>query len=275
MRILITGAKGMLAYALQEKLKDHELITFDKKSLDVTNRDQILATIMEVKPDFVINTAAYTAVDDAEDNQDLAFMVNAEAAQYLAEACSTNDAFLIHFSTDYVFDGTNESGYKEDDKKKPINIYGQSKSIGEDLIMENCSRYAIIRTSWLFGPGGKNFAFSILEAAQSKPELKVVNDQKGCPTYTMDLAAAIGEFVNHPRQGVFHLTNSTVVSWYDFAKMLIKEAGLNTKVTPVSSNEFPRKAKRPTCSVLLNQKLQSLPPLEQAVKDFIKICPLQ
>lgn len=269
MKILLTGANGTLAYALKTKLGDHEVIALDRTKLDVTDRDQVLSVMMDLKPDFVINTAAYTAVDDAEDNADETFRVNAEAVQYLAEACSTNDVFLIHISTDYVFDGKSEDGYNEDDVKNPISVYGKSKSVAEDLIRDHCSKYAIIRSSWLFGPHGKNFVDTMLTLAESKKEVSVVNDQIGCPTYTMDLAAGIADFIKTPQIGIFHLTNSTALSWFEFAKLIFKLAKKEVKVSPISSAELGRKAQRPQNSVLLNSKLAQLRPVEEALKEYL------
>lgn len=260
----------MLAYALQQHLQNHEVHTFNHEQLDIADRDQVLSTIMNLKPEVVINTAAYNAVDNAEDNQDLAFKVNAEGPQYLAEACSTNDAFLIHFSTDYVFDGTNADGYQENAAKNPLNVYGKSKSIGEDLIKENCSHYAIIRTSWLFGPNGNNFVTTMLGLAEKNKELNVVNDQRGCPTYTMDLAQALAEFIKHPQAGTFHLTNSTILTWFEFAQKIFRRAGIEIQLKPISSQELNRKAPRPQNSVLLNTKLKPLRDLDSALDDFLK-----
>lgn len=260
----------MLAYALQRHLQNHEVTAFNKEQLDITNRDQVLATIMQLKPEIVINTAAYTAVDVAEEDPDSAFKVNAEGPQYLAEACSTNDAFLIHFSTDYVFDGEKTEGYQESDSKNPRSVYGQSKSVGEDLIKDHCSQYAIIRSSWLFGPHGKNFVTTMLNLAETMQEISVVNDQRGCPTYSMDLAQAIAEFIKHPQTGIFHLTNSTVLTWFEFAEKIFQGMEMEVQLKAISSQELNRKAPRPQNSVLWNTRLKPLRDLDSALKDFLK-----
>lgn len=271
MKILLTGANGTLSFALKAALAEHELICMGKNELDVTDRDQILATMMKLNPDVVINGAAYTAVDDAEDDEDLAFKINAIGPQYLAEACSTNDVYLIHFSTDYVFDGQNSNGYKENDAKNPLSVYGKSKSIGEDLIMDHCSDYAIIRTSWLFGPNGKNFVDTMLNLAKDKDELSIVSDQIGCPTYTVDLANAVAELVKKPQTGVFHIVNSTALSWFDFAKLIFELSNIQINLKPILAKDFGRKAARPQYSTLINTKLPQLRPLEDALKDYLKV----
>lgn len=269
MKILITGANGSLAYALKSRLSAYEVTALDRGAFDITNRDQVLETIMKLKPDFVLNAAGYTAVDDAEDNYDETFRVNAEAVQYLAEACSTNNAFLIHFSTDYVFDGKKEQGYSEDDAKHPLSAYGKSKAVGEDLIKDHCDKYAIIRSSWLFGPHGKNFVDTMLKLADEKAEINVVNDQKGCPTYTMDLADAVAAFIQNPQAGIFHISNSSILTWFDFAKLIFKMARKSTVVKPISSLELGRKAQRPQNSVLINNKLPHLRTIDKALAEYL------
>ncbi len=205
--------------------------------MDITDREQVIRIIKELKPEAVINAAAYTNVDGCEDERELAYNVNGKAPGYVAEACAAINAKLVHYSTDYVFDGSKKE-YVESDTTNPINVYGESKLLGEQNIARAMKDYRIIRTSWLFGRHGKNFVDTMLTLSKQMDRVKVVNDQVGKPTYTVDLAEKTREILELP-PGIYHITNDGVCSWYEFASAIIP----NT--TPCTSEEFPRKAKRP------------------------------
>lgn len=239
-----------------------EAIKLTHKELDITNRDQVLESIRKIKPDIVLNAAAYTDVDGCEDNQEFAFHVNGYGPGHIAEACSIIEAKLVHFSTDYIFDGSKKK-YIESDIPNPINVYGHSKLLGENKITENTDDYRIIRTSWLFGIHGKNFVEAMLRLSKEMDTVKVVNDQFGKPTYTIDLANKVKEIIEL-EPGIYHITNDGICSWYEFASAIID----NT--VSCTSNEFPRRAKRPRYSVLENTKTKPMQHWKKALKDYLK-----
>lgn len=261
----------MLGRALTEVLaKNFKLISTNIDNLDISYPDLIRQKIAEIRPDVVVNAAAYTAVDDCEVNTELANLVNGKAVGYLAEECKKANVKLIHFSTDYVFDGKNPAGYTEDAKSNPINAYGKSKLMGEKAILESGCDYAIIRTSWLFGERGKNFVNTMLKLGREKGEIKVVSDQLGCTTYTRDLAEATTEIINKNLSGIFHRTNEGKTNWSDFAKEIFQLAKFKTKVIPIPSSEYPTPAERPKNSVLLNTKLPKLRSWKEALGEYLK-----
>lgn len=259
-KTLIIGASGMLGFDLCKVFPDAVKLTH--RELDITNRNQVLESIGRIKPDLVINAAAYTDVEGCEDKQELAFQVNGYGPGYIAESCNKIGATLVHFSTDYVFDGS-KTEYIESDAPNPINVYGQSKLLGEQEIAENLDDYRIIRISWLFGTHGKNFVDTMLKLSGEMVKVKVVNDQFGKPTYTVDLAHKIAE-ITELEAGIYHLTNEGVCSWYEFASAFIGNA------VPCTSEEFPRKAKRPKYSVLVNTKTGPMRHWKEALKDYLK-----
>lgn len=305
-KILILGAKGMLGQDLAKVFEDLEPVLWDKDDLDITDKMAVAEKISALKPDIMINAAAYTAVDDCETNKDLAVNVNGIAPGYLAQACKNIDAWLIHYSTDYVFGGGDKNGYKEDDSRlvPPLNLYGKTKLLGEQFIQEaggNCCsgcehkcdiasvgedtnqnelKYYIIRTSWLYGKNGPNFVDKILALAKDRDIIKVVNDQFGKPTYTWDLAQKTRELAEggYP-PGIYHVTNEVKgekkMSWFDFASEIVrvgKKKGLvagQVKVTPCASDEFPRPAKRPQYSMLRNTKLNRTREWREALEEYI------
>lgn len=251
--------------------KDNELVLWDQEQIDISQKEEVVKKVGELKPEIVINAAAYTAVDDAESNKDLACQVNGYAVGFLAAVCKEINALLIHFSTDYVFDGENHLGYKEDHPYKPLNMYGKSKALGEKFILDIEPRFYLIRTSWLFGKHGKNFVETMLRLANEEKDLKVVNDQFGSPTYAKDLAEKVKELVGSQKpSGIYHLTNSGSCNWYDFALKIFELADLKPNVKPVKSEEFPTLAKRPTYSMLVNTKLSPMRKWEEALKDYLK-----
>lgn len=277
MRILITGASGMLGHDLQRTLKNHELILCNSKNLDITNKNLVSEKINEMKPDILINSAAYTNVDDCETNYEEAHKVNALGPKNLATVCKDLKIPLVHISTDYVFDGKKTEPLKENDNLGPQTAYGKTKLEGEQFIQKILDEYFIIRTAWLYGCDGNNFVKTMLNLSKSHNEINVVNDQIGSPTFTYDLAKGISEIIKTDKYGVYHLTNSGSCSWYEFSKEIFKLANINVKVTPVTTEEFPRPAPRPKYSVLSNDKWikQGFKPLrnyKEALKEYLLTC---
>ncbi len=261
MKVLITGSSGMLGSDLAEEFSDYDLYHFSKEQLDITKKSNIVKNFKKIKPDIVINSAAYTNVDGSETNRKEALSVNALAAKNIAMMCKKIDAVLVHYSTDYVFDGNNKNGYRESDKKNPINYYGYTKSLGEDYISKILKKCFIIRSSWLFGRNGNNFVKAILSKA-NEDEIKVVNDQFGSPTYTKDLARATKELLAQKYYfGIYHITNSGHCSWYEFANEILKNVNSKAKIVPISSAQLNRPAKRPKCSILISTKFKNKLPL--------------
>ncbi|MEW6407329.1 MAG: dTDP-4-dehydrorhamnose reductase [Patescibacteria group bacterium] len=275
-KILIIGARGMLGQELMKVFgtdKNYEVVGTDMKDFDITNKEKVFENIKNIAPQIVINAAAFTRVDDCEkpEFKDICMKVNGYAVGYIAAVCRELNAVMIHYSTDYIFFGEKERGYREDEKDfAPLNIYGQSKLLGEQELLKNTDRFYLIRTAWLYGKNGKNFVDTMLELAHKMPELKVVNDQTGSPTYAVDLAKRTKEILegNYPF-GVYHITNEGTVSWYDFAKKIFEIAKIDVKVIPVASNEFPRPAKRPKYSVLVNTKLPKSRKWEEALEEYL------
>ena len=277
MKVLITGSNGMLGHDLIEVLKDkHELILTTSKTLDVTDRDKTIEIIKENNPDIVINSAAYTDVDGCEINRDLAYAVNGEGVRNLSLACRQADCPLVHISTDYVFDGTARDPIAEDGEIGPISIYGKSKLEGEKAIQEILDKYFIVRTAWLYGINGKNFPKTMLELAENHPEITVVYDEVGTPTYTPDLAWGISQLIETDLYGIYHLTNSGSCSWCEFARYIFEIADRDVKVIPVTASEFSRPAPRPSYSVLKNEKwiengFEPLRDYKEAIKEYIEL----
>jgi dTDP-4-dehydrorhamnose reductase len=259
-KTILFGAQGMLGYALQEVFPFAHFL--GHRNVDITDEDEIMKLMKRERPAIVINAAAYTDVDGCEDNRIHAFEVNGNGPGYIAKACAEIDAILVHFSTDYIFDGT-MTEYREDDRPHPINTYGESKLLGEVSIAKNLENYRIIRTSWLYGSHGKNFVDTILTLSRQMPVVRVVNDQVGKPTYTVDLANKVPKIISCD-PGMYHITNDGQCSWYEFASAFIPNA------TPCSTEEFPRKAKRPAYSVLANTKTPPLRHWKEAVKEYIE-----
>jgi dTDP-4-dehydrorhamnose reductase len=258
-KIILFGAEGMLGHALQEVFKGALLISH--REVDITDEDAVMKIVMQQSPEIVINAAAYTDVDSCEENKKHAFSVNGNGPGNIAAACNETYATLIHYSTDYIFDGT-KSEYRENDKPGPINVYGESKLMGEINIAKNLDDFRIIRTSWLFGDHGKNFVDTILALSKQVAVVRVVNDQRGKPTYTNDLARKTPEIISC-EPGIYHITNEGVCSWFEFAETFIPNA------VACSTDEFPRKAKRPAHSVLANTKTTPLRHWKEALNDYI------
>lgn len=243
----------MLAHDLIPVLgNSHEVIARSRQDLDIRARENVSAAIRDSSPNLVINCAGYTLVDKAEEERLRAFLVNGVGVQNLALACGERGIPLCHISTDYVFDGTKERPYTPFDAPNPINSYGESKLAGEKYIEWTMSNFYLVRTSWLYGKAGNNFVAAILKLAAEKHELKVVDDQRGSPTSTVSLSRGIERLIATGAYGVHHYTDETGggISWYDFAREIVRLSGNTTKIIPVTSDEFPRPAKRPSRSVL-------------------------
>lgn len=274
MRVLITGASGQLGRDLIEILGGkHELFPFDL-DLDITDYKQVMGKSAEVSPEMVINCAALTNVDGCEDMTDAAFRVNAIGCQNMALAARSASAPLVTVSTDFVFDGTKKTPYDEFDTPNPISVYGRSKYAGEKLVRDIWPEHYIVRTAWLFGNNGQNFAKTMLKLSNERDELSVVDDQIGSPTFSLDLARRISELMETGWFGTYHVTNSGSTSWNGFARAILSAAGHDPeKVKPMSSAELNRPAPRPSYSVLRNmicelRGLAPLPSYEDALREF-------
>ena len=272
MKILITGANGMLAREVREKFsKGNELILTDVreseevKSLDITDEQAVLNFAKQEKPDYIINCAAFTAVDKAEDCYDLADKINGDGPTNLAKAAKAIDATLVHISTDYVFGGDLDvsKDYKEDDPKKPVTVYGKTKLHGEEGIEKNLEKYYIFRTAWLYGLGGNNFVKTMTKLGTTRDEINVVSDQHGSPTYAKDLTEFIYQAVTKKiPYGIYNATNEGYTTWYDFTKEILKEQGIECKVNPVTTDEYIKmmgvtQAIRPFNSQMSKAKLEA------------------
>jgi dTDP-4-dehydrorhamnose reductase len=257
MRVTLFGASGLLGQDLAQELKAEQLTALSSKDADLRDRPRIRDLIRNSHPDWIILSAAYTDVDGCESNRDRAFAVNCEGAINVAEAAREVRARLMFLSTDYVFDGTKTTPYEITDPRNPASVYGESKACAEKRLLEIHPDICLARTSWLFGHGGKCFPATILKLASTRPEISVVNDQRGSPTFTPDLASALLKLCQADARGIVHITNSGDCTWFDFAAEIVSKSGLATKVKPVTTAEFPRPAKRPAYSVLSPDSLHA------------------
>jgi len=279
MRILIIGAKGMLGNALAQVFNssENELFLWDKEEIDITIAEEVEQKIKFLQPELIINSAAFNAVDETEKNFELARAINADGPINIAKVAQQIGAVLVHYSSDYVFDGTKIDGYREYDLPSPVSKYGESKFLGEEISEHNDASY-VIRTSRLFGPTGtgegakKSFVELMLKLAKEKTSLDIVHDEKSSPTYVVDLAEATKELImsGNYLPGIYHLTNSGSCTWFEYAKEIFRQSGYNIQINPVSGDHFPRPAKRPASSVLLNTKLPNLRFWQDALADFLK-----
>lgn len=251
MRILVTGASGMLGRDLCRAFERHEVTALDRAGLDVTDAAAVMEAV--IGHDIVVNAAAYTAVDAAETDEDRAFAVNASGAGHVAAASAAHGARMVQISTDYVFDGTATEAYAEDAPRNPVSAYGRTKAAGEELALaRNPGRTYVVRTAWLYGAQGRSFASTMLRLAGERDTWPVVDDQIGQPTWTRDLAEKILELIERDAPGgIYHGTNSGRTSWYGFAREILREAALDPeRITPTTSDAFPQAARRPSFSVL-------------------------
>lgn len=256
-KVLVTGAKGMLGQDLCPVLEDagYDVIETDVDNMDITSPESISNMFETETPDIVIHCAAYTNVDKAEEDLKTARLINAQGTENLAKECAKRDITIVYISTDYVFDGNGKEPYKPCEKEAPLNNYGLTKYEGELAIKKYCEKYYITRTSWLYGHHGKNFVETML-SFKDKPELKVVDDQTGCPTWTVELANGIVEILDEEKPyGIYHVCGSGVTTWYGFAKEIFALVGAEVNLKPCSTDEFPRPAKRPAYSVMDNGKI--------------------
>jgi len=275
MRLLVMGARGMLGTDILQDWKSDEVIPADSNEADIRDLEQVRALVSKVRPDWIILTAAYTDVDGSERNPDLAFAVNGKGTENVARAAAEFGSRLFYVSTDYVFDGTSTRPYETTDPIHPLNTYGASKAAGEQAVQSLAHEWSIGRTSWLFGASGPSFPEKILRASESRPELTVVSDQAGSPTFTRDLASAILQLIHAEARGLVHITNTGVCSWFEFAKEILHQAGRDAiLVRPVTTAEFPRPARRPAYSVLspasLNDYRITLRHWKEAVSVYLQ-----
>jgi dTDP-4-dehydrorhamnose reductase len=250
MRVMVIGGSGLLGKALNREWAGDEVVTLGSKDVDIRSDVQVESAIRQYRPEWIVLAAAYTDVDGCETNHELAFEVNTQGAIKVAKAAQTSGAQLLFLSTDYVFDGKKTTPYETDDPLSPQCVYGESKARAELGVREVLPECCIVRTSWVFGVGGKCFPDTILKLAEERNELDVVADQRGCPTYTVDLSRAIIQLCRKNAVGIVHVTNRNACSWFDFATEIVRESGLSTGVRPTTSNKFVRPAKRPAYSVL-------------------------
>jgi len=275
MRILVTGAGGMLGRALQEKLQGaHTLYLWGREEADLTDAGQVGSAARGIAFDAVVHAAAMTDVDRCESEPDRALAVNRDATRNVADLARERGALFVYVSTDYVFDGTKRSPYLEEDPVGPINAYGRSKLEGERAARESGARSLVVRTSWLFGAGGKNFVDTIASKLERGESLRVVDDQKGSPTYTRDLVHAIELLLRRGATGTVHATNSGTTTWFGLAREIARALGSDASIAPVSTEEFPRPAPRPRYSVLSGARFrawtgENLRPWEEAVGHYL------
>ena len=277
MKVLVTGAKGQLGTDLMHELEKRgiEGIGVDVQEMDITDAKACRRVIKNSGADAVIHCAAYTAVDAAEDNVDLCRRINGEGTRNVAQACKEADVKLMYISTDYVFDGQGTRPWEPDDERHPLNVYGQTKYEGELAVEELSDKYFIVRIAWVFGVAGKNFIKTMLRLGKERGAVSVVDDQIGSPTYTYDLARLLVDMIQTDKYGRYHATNEGLCSWYEFAKEIFRQAGMDVPVTPVSSDQFPAKAARPSNSRLSKEKLsengfERLPAWQDALGRFLK-----
>lgn len=278
MRVLVTGAKGQLGTDLMAELAKRGLtgVGVDVEEMDITDAEVCRKVILESKVDAVIHCAAYTAVDAAEDNVELCRRINGEGTRNVALACKEAGVKMMYISTDYVFDGQGTRPWEPDDERAPLNVYGQTKYEGELAVEELLDNYFTVRIAWVFGVAGKNFIKTMLRLGKERGAVSVVNDQIGSPTYTYDLARLLVDMIQTDRYGRYHATNEGLCSWYEFAAEIFRQAGMDeVSVTPVSSDQFPAKAVRPSNSRMSKEKLSEngfdrLPTWQDALGRYLK-----
>lgn len=276
MKVLVTGANGQLGFDVVKELQKQNIECYGatRQNFDIVDFKATEEFITNYMPDAVIHCAAYTAVDKAEDEQDLCYLVNASATENIAEVCKKINAKMLYISTDYVFDGTKDGFYEVDDEPNPINVYGKTKLLGEQAVQRILDKYFIVRISWVFGEHGNNFVKTMLRLGKERKEINVVADQYGSPTYTADLAPLLVEMIKTEKYGVYHATNEGVCTWAEFAEEIFKIAGMNVKVNHITTAEYPTRAKRPMNSKLGKEKLEFkgfrlLKNWKEVIKEFI------
>jgi len=277
-KVIVTGAKGQLGTDMASLLSEagYEVHAFGREKLDFTDRREVLEVVEALQPDIIVHCGAYTKVDQAETERELAERVNGHGSGYLAEAAELVGAKLVYVSTDYVFDGTAVEPIPESAATNPINVYGASKLLGETLVKAAAKRYFIVRTSWVYGLHGSNFVKTMLNLGRQGKPLTVVEDQFGSPTFTVDLAECVLRLIQSDHYGTYHVSNSGSCSWYEFAQAIFEEAGMKVELAPVDSSRFIRPAQRPAYSVLRHQSLSEngFPPMRnwrEGLKEFLAL----
>jgi dTDP-4-dehydrorhamnose reductase len=274
MKATVVGASGLLGKALMREWIGDEVVGLSSRDVDIRNADQVQGVLEKTHPDWIVLAAAYTNVDDCESHPDLALAVNRDGPANVAQVAKRIGAKLLFISSDYVFDGKKTSPYEAGDARNPQSVYGRSKAEAEVRLLELVPECCIARTSWLFGTGGKCFPDTILKLAATRPALDVVDDQRGCPTYSVDLSRAIIGLCRNHASGIVHVTNSGDCSWFEFAREIVNRAGLSTQVRPVSSQQMARPAPRPAYSVLSSKSLQkygmTAPTWQDALQRYLQ-----
>ena len=278
MKVLVTGVKGQLGYDVVNELekRGHEAVGTDVEEMDITDAVKVREILTEENPDAVIHCAAYTAVDAAEENAELCRRINAEGTENIARVCSELNCKLLYVSTDYVFNGEGERPWEPDDEREPLNVYGQTKCEGELAVEKYVEKLFIVRIAWVFGVNGKNFIKTMLRLGKDHDELTVVADQIGSPTYTFDLSRLLVDMIESDKYGRYHATNEGLCSWYEFAVEIFRQAGMDVHVRPVTSEEYPAKAKRPHNSRMDKRKLEEngferLPEWKDALSRYLNV----
>lgn len=278
MKVLVTGVKGQLGYDVVNELekRGHEAVGTDVEEMDITDAAKVREILTEENPDAVIHCAAYTAVDAAEENVELCRRINAEGTENIARVCSELNCKLLYVSTDYVFNGEGERPWEPDDEREPLNVYGQTKCEGELAVEKYVEKFFIVRIAWVFGVNGKNFIKTMLRLGKDHDELTVVADQIGSPTYTFDLSRLLVDMIESDKYGRYHATNEGLCSWYEFAVEIFRQAGMDVHVRPVTSEEYPAKAKRPHNSRMDKRKLEEngferLPEWKDALFRYLNV----
>jgi dTDP-4-dehydrorhamnose reductase len=271
MKVLLTGAGGQLGRALGTALRAHEVTALDHGRLDIADARKVRQAMEAHRPDLVLNAAAYNAVDRAETDREEAYRTNALGPGRLAEAAAAVGAAVLHVSTDYVFDGEKGSPYDEQDRPNPLSVYGQSKLAGEEAVRAANPRHYLVRTAWLYAHGGRNFPLTLLDLAKRGP-VRVVDDQRGSPTYAPHLAEAIARLIETEAWGTWHLAGAGEASWYELGRELFRLRGLQVEVGPVTTAEFPRPARRPRLSTLVSVREPRilLPPWREGLESFVR-----
>lgn len=277
MKVFVTGVKGQLGFDVMNELKKRniEAVGVDIDEMDITDKLQVEKVITKEVPDAVIHCAAYTAVDAAEDHVEICRKVNAEGTRNIAKICEKLDIKMMYISTDYVFNGQGTRPWEPDDEREPLNVYGQTKYEGELAVEQYVKKFFTVRIAWVFGIHGKNFIKTMLNLGKTHDKLTVVNDQTGSPTYTYDLARLLVDMIQTEKYGRYHATNEGLCTWYEFACEIFKQAGMNVEVAPVTSDEYPAKAKRPENSRMNKEKLKEngfepLPAWRDALSRYLK-----
>lgn len=277
MRVLVTGVKGQLGHDVMNELakRGYEGIGVDVEEMDITDAEAVEKVMRKANADKVVHCAAWTAVDAAEDQEEICRKVNAQGTENIARMCKDLDLPMIYLSTDYVFDGEGTRPWEPDDERHPLNVYGQTKYEGELAVEKYLDKYYIVRIAWVFGLNGKNFIKTMLNLAKTHDTLTVVDDQTGSPTYTYDLARLLVDMLETDKYGRYHATNEGLCTWYEFAQEIFRQAGVDVKVVPVSSEKFAAKAKRPHNSRMNKEKLsqmgfERLPAWQDALQRYLK-----